>query len=305
MDLKYLRAFAMVADELHFGRAADRLGVAQPQLSVWIRRLEQELGVELFDRSNRSVRLTEAGQAIREPVRQTLLAMQLVRRAAVLGSTGVVGQVTIGYPGASSREVLPPLARAVRAAHPGIELKLQSMVYGGFAPVQVAAGALDIGFSRLPVRHKDVSTRVFSYERVVAALPADHPLAARDTVALQDLAAEPFVSFPATRGSTVRDAAMRLTAEAGFTPRILQEAPDSYAILNLVAAGVGVTLTVSSVQHISTPGLVYRELAGEPTYLAAAVVWPKRSVSRAARAVLEILEQILPTPDRPQGRVLD
>lgn len=295
----------MVADELHFGRAADRLGVAQPQLSVWIRRLEQELGVTLFDRSNRAVRLTEAGEAIRDPVRQTLLSMQLVQRAAVLGGTGVVGQVTFGYAGASSREVLPPVARAVRAAHPGIELKLQSMVYGGFAPGQVAAGTLDIGFSRLPVHNKDVNTRVFTYERIVAALPADHRLAAQDTVALQDLAAEPFVSFPATEGSTVRDAAMRLTAQAGFTPRILQEAPDSYAILGLVAAGVGVTLTVSSVQHISTPGLVYRELDGEPTYLAAVVVWARHNISRATQAVLEIMEQILPTPGKPEGKVLD
>jgi DNA-binding transcriptional LysR family regulator len=306
VDFKYLKAFAIVADELHFGRAAERLGVAQPQLSVWIRKLEQQLGVELFDRSNRTIRLTEAGHAIREPVRKALLALQQVNRAALLGSVGVVGQVAVGYAGASSREVLPPVARAVRAAHPGIELRLQSMVYAGFAPAQVAAGALDIGFSRLPVRHKDVSTRVFSYERIVAALPADHPLAAQDSVALQDLAAEPFVTFPATQGSTVRDAALRLTAEAGFTPRILQEAPDSYAILGLVAAGVGVTLTVSSVQHINTPGLVYRELSGEPTHLAAVIVWSRHNVNRATGAVLEIMEQILPTPDSPsQGKVLD
>ena len=295
----------MVADELHFGRAAERLGVAQPQLSVWIRKLEQELGVELFDRSNRAIRLTEAGHAVREPVRQTLLALQQVNRAALLGGTGVVGQVTIGYAGASSREVLPPIARAVRTEQPGIELKLQSMVYGGYAPAQVAAGTLDIGFSRLPVRNNEVSTRIFTYERIVAALPADHPLAAQDTVALQDLAGEPFVSFPATQGSTVRDAVLRLTAEAGFTPRILQEAPDSYAILGLVAAAVGVTLTVSSVQHISTPGLVYRELAGEPTHLAAVVVWPNHNISRATQAVLDIMEQVLPTPDKPQGKVLD
>ncbi|MGF9663207.1 LysR family transcriptional regulator [Arthrobacter crystallopoietes] len=304
MDLKYLQAFSVLAEELHFGRAADRLGVAQPQLSVWIRRLERELGVELFDRSNRAVRLTAAGEAVREPVRRTLLAMQMVKRVALLGESGIVGQVRIGYPGASSRSVLPQLTRAVRTRHPGIDLKLQSQVYGGSAPAQVAAGAIDIGFSRLPVHNKDVNVRIFTYERIVAALPADHRLASAPTVRLQDLAVQPFVSFPATQGSTVRDAVKRLTGEAGFEPRILQEAPDSHAILGLVAAGVGVTLTVSSVQHIQFPGLVYRDLAGEATYLASVVVWPRHNVSRPAQAVLDVMEQIMPTPEKPRGRVL-
>jgi DNA-binding transcriptional LysR family regulator len=305
VDLKYLQAFSVLAEELHFGRAADRLGIAQPQLSVWIRRLERELGVELFDRGNRAVRLTQAGEAIREPVRRTLLSMQLVKRAALLGGSSIVGQVTIGYPGASSRRVLPQLTKAVRSEHPGIELKLQPLIYGGSAPAQIAAGAIDIGFSRLPLHNNDVNFRIFAYERIVAALPADHDLASQRAVRLQDLADQPFVSFPATQGSTVRDAVMRLTAGAGFKPRILQEAPDSHAILGLVAAGVGVTLTVSSVQHIQFPGLVYCELTGEAIHLAAVVLWPRHNISRATQAVLDVLEQIMPTPVTPQGRLLD
>jgi DNA-binding transcriptional LysR family regulator len=306
MHLKYLQAFAVLAEELHFGRAAERLAVAQPQLSVWIRRLEQDLGVELFDRSARTLRLTEAGQAVREPVAQTLESARLIDRAALLGASSVVGRVAVGYAGASSRAVLPPLARAVRKAEPGIELKLVSMVYAGSVPAQVAAGVLDIGFSRLPVRSADVNTRIFAYERLLAALPEDHPLAAQETVDLKDLANEPFVSLPATQGATLRDATLRLALEAGFAPRVMQEAPDSYAILGLVAAGVGVSLTLSSVTHINHPGLTYRELDGSPTYLATVVVWPKHHVSRAAHSVLELLEQLFPTPDRPPGgRILD
>lgn len=304
MHLKYLQAFAVLAEELHFGRAAERLSVAQPQLSVWIRHLEQDLGVALFDRSSRTLRLTEAGQAVREPVLRTLESARLIDRAALLGAAGVVGQVAVGYAGASSRAVVPPLARAVRKAEPGIELKLVSMVYAGSAPAQVAAGVLDIGFSRLPVRSTEVNTRIFAYERLLAALPEDHPLAVRETVDLKDLANEPFVSFPATHGATLRDATLRLALEAGFPPRVMQEAPDSYAILGLVAAGVGVTLTLSSVSHINHPGLAYRELKGAPTYLAAVVVWPKHNVSRAAHAVLGLMEEIFPTPDRPPGRIL-
>lgn len=304
MHLKYLQAFAVLAEELHFGHAAERLQVAQPQLSVWIRRLEQDLGVTLFDRNSRSVRLTESGYAVREPILQTLASARLIGRAAILGRSRIVGHVSVGYAGASSREVLPPLARAIRLAEPGIELKLQSLVYGGSAPTQVAAGVLDIAFSRLPVGNEHVNTRVFAYERVLAALPSDHPLASQDELDVHDLANEPFVTFPATRGSTVRDASFRIALESGFVPHVVQEAPDSYAILSMVAAGAGVTLTLSSVRHIDRPGLVYRELSGIPMYLASVIVSARHDPSRAAAAVLEIMEDIFPTPEPPEGRVL-
>ncbi|MEO3934930.1 LysR substrate-binding domain-containing protein [Micrococcaceae bacterium Sec7.4] len=278
--------------------------VAQPQLSVWIRRLEEDLGVSLFDRSSRSVRLTESGYAVREPILQTLAGARLIRRSAVLGSSRIVGQVNIGYAGASSREVLPPLARAVRLAEPGIELKLTSLVYGGSAPTQVAAGVLDIAFSRLPVRNEHVNVRVFAYERLLAVLPSDHPLASQGELDVRDLADEPFVTFPATQGSTVRDASFRLALESGFVPQVVQEAPDSYAILSMVAAGAGVTLTLSSVSHIDRPGLVYRQLSGTPTYLATVIVSARHNLSRAAGAVIGIMEDIFPTPEPPAGRVL-
>lgn len=304
MHLKYLRAFSVLAEELHFGRAAERLAVAQPQLSVWIRRLEQDLGVVLFDRTSRAVRLTDAGHAVHGPILKTLESASLIERAAMLGSSAVVGQVVVGYAGASSRDVVPPLAKAVRTAEPGIELKLKSLVYGGLAPAQVSAGAIDVGFARLPVRDKNVRTRAFAHERILVALPEDHPLASAEAVSLKDLAREPFVAFPATIGSNLRDATTRLAFEAGFSPRVMQEAPDSYAVLSLVAAGVGVSLTLSSVRHINPPGLVYRELAGPPTYLAVAVVWRDQGIGRATQAVLDIFEQIMPTPADPPGRIL-
>ncbi len=304
MDTRLVRAFVAVAEELHFSRAADRLGVSQPQLSQQIRKLERELHATLFDRSTRSVHLTDAGAAALEPARALLRDTDAVRHAALVGRSEVFGKVTIGYAGASSRELLPRLARAVRAEHPGIELVLQSLVYGGTAPAQVAAGTVDIGFSRLPVRRSDVNSRVFGHERVVVALPADHPLATGATVRVEDLADEPFVTFPATQGSTVRDAMMRITAAHGFTPRVLQEAPDSYAILGLVAAGIGVTITVSSVQHIVTPGLVYRDLAGPPMHLAAVIVWRKNENSAAVTAVLDVMDEIIPTPARTPAHVL-
>ncbi|WP_417233286.1 LysR family transcriptional regulator [Arthrobacter sp.] len=269
MELKHLKAFVIVAEELHFGRAAERLGLAQPQLSQWIKRLEADVGAPLFVRSTRSVQLTQHGESILKPAKQTLEWARRTELAVLATDPEVFGRVRVGYAGASSREVLPAIARAVRADEPGIELDLRSMVYGGHAPGLVAAGEVDVGISRLPLLQSGVHGRVFAYERVLVALPADHRLAALDSVPLAELAHEPWVSFPATKGSNVRGMGLRLAHEAGFTPRIAQEAPDSYAILGLVAAGVGVSLTVSSVRHIETPGLVYRELTGEPAFLAA------------------------------------
>ncbi|MBK3589087.1 LysR family substrate-binding domain-containing protein, partial [Streptomyces sp. MBT57] len=204
--------------------------------------------------------------------------------------------VTIGFAGASSHETLPQLTRAVRAAHPGLELVMTGQTYANTALSRVADGSLDLGFVRLPVTRPGVAHRVIDEEELVCALPSDHPLARRGTVPLDVLAGEPFVSFPANSGSTVRDAMTEACESAGFTPRVVQEAPDSYTILALVAAGVGVTLTVTSVQHIQQSGLVYRPVAGPPIRLRAALAWRADNPSAALRAVLAVAEEALPTP---------
>ncbi|MFE6915027.1 LysR family transcriptional regulator [Streptomyces rubiginosohelvolus] len=298
MELRHLNAFLAVAEELHFGRAAKRLQMAQPPLSQQIRQLEKELGVQLFHRNTRSVRLTSAGETFLEPVRTVLDDLDTAVRAARSAGIGEYGRVTIGFAGASSHETLPRLTRAVRAAHPGLELVMTGQTYANTALSRVADGSLDLGFVRLPVARPGVAHRVIDEEELVCALPSDHPLARRETVPLDVLAGEAFVSFPANSGSTVRDAMTEACENAGFTPRIVQEAPDSYTILALVAAGVGVTLTVTSVQHIQQNGLVYRPLAGPAVRLRAALAWRADNPSAALRAVLAVAEEALPTPVR-------
>ncbi|XVQ10732.1 LysR family transcriptional regulator [Spirillospora sp. CA-255316] len=297
MEFRHLAGFVAVAEELHFGRAAARLHIAQPPLSQQIRQLEHELGVQLFERSTRSVRLTSAGQAFLEPARRVLADLDVARRAAQAGGRGEVGRVTIGFAGASSHETLPVLTKAVRARHPGIELVLRGQTYSGEAVTKVADGDHDLGFVRLPVHREGVVVRLIEREFLVAALPAEHPLARHHEIRLPDLAAEPFVTFPGTRGSAVRDALVHACVAAGFQPRIVQEAPDSYTILALVGAGVGVTLTVSSVQHIRIPGMVYRPLAGRPNVLELALAWRADNPSAALRSVLAVAEEALPTPE--------
>ncbi len=296
MELRHLSAFVAVAEELHFGRAAKRLQMAQPPLSQQIRRLEKELGVQLFERNTRSVRLTSAGESFLQPVRTVLDDLDIAVRAAKAAGRGEYGRVSIGFAGASSHETLPRLTRAVRAAHPGIELVMTGQTYANVALARVADGSLDLGFVRLPVTQPGVAHRVIDEEELVCALPSDHPLAARDRVSIGALSEEPFVSFPANTGSTVRDAMVGACEAAGFNPRVVQEAPDSYTILALVAAGVGVTLTVTSVQHIQQNGLVYRPLAGPPIRRQAALAWRADNPSAALRAVLAVAENALPTP---------
>ncbi|MET7761184.1 LysR family transcriptional regulator [Streptomyces sp. NPDC005393] len=302
MELRHLVAFITVAEELHFGRAAQRLQMAQPPLSQQVRRLEKELGVQLFERNTRSVRLTSAGRSFLEPARTVLQDLDQARRAAKAAGRGEYGRVSVGFAGASSHETLPRLTRALRAAHPGIELVLEGQTYANVALSRVADGSLDLGFVRLPVTQPGVATRVIGEEELVSALPLDHPLADRETITIEALKDEPFVSFPANAGSSLRDATFRACEDVGFTPRVVQEAPDSYTILALVAAGVGVTLTLTSCQHIQQTGLVYRPLAGSPVRLQAALAWRRDNPSATLRTVLAVAEQALPTPAQRTGQ---
>lgn len=295
MDLRQVAAFIAVAEELHFGRAADRLHMAQPPLSQLIRRLEHDLGTPLFERTTRQVRLTPAGDAFLAPARRILRSVEEAEQAARRAAGGEVGRVRIGFAGASSHETLPLLTEGVRTRFPGIELLMEGQTYAHVALSRVADGTLDLGFVRLPADMPGVRTRPIAVERLVCALPSSHPLAGHDRIDLHDLATEPFVSFPANAGSTVHDAIVAACGRAGFHPRIEQMAPDTYTILALVAAGVGVTLTLSSCQHVQQHGLVYRELAGDPFLLHPALAWREDNASPALRSVLAVAERVLPT----------
>jgi DNA-binding transcriptional LysR family regulator len=307
VELRHLSSFVAVAEELHFGRAARRLQMAQPPLSQQIRQLEKELGVQLFERSTRSVRLTSAGEAFLKPVRTVLEDIGIATRVARAAGRGEYGRVSLGFAGASSHATLPRLARAVRAAHPGIELVMLGQTYANRALARVADGTLDLGFVRLPADRPGVEHRVIAEEELVCALPSDHRLARHDRIAVGDLAEEAFVSFPARTGSSLRDITLEACERTGFHPRIVQEAPDSYTILALVAMGVGVTLTLTSCMHIQQTGLVYRPLAGPPVVLQAALAWRTDNPSAVLRSVLDVAAEALPPPESgsPTGAPAD
>ncbi|MFI7388880.1 LysR substrate-binding domain-containing protein [Streptomyces sp. NPDC049813] len=296
MELKHLTGFIAVAEELHFGRAAERLHIAQSPLSQQIRLLERDLGVRLFDRTTRSVRLTPAGHSLVEPARRLLADASAVRRTVRAAHLGEAGRVTVGFGGASSYAALPLLTRAVTSRHPGIELVLVGQTYTGEALRRVADGTLDVGFMALPVR-RGITARVVRRERLVLALPDSHPLAALDEVPVRELAGEPVVTFPLSRESAVREAMAQACHDAGFAPRIAQEAPDSYTLLALVAAGVGVAVVVDSARSIHLEHVVFRPLTGDGVpVLPIALGWRAGNASAALDAVLRVAEEVLPTP---------
>jgi DNA-binding transcriptional LysR family regulator len=295
VELRHLAVFVAVAEELHFARAAARLHMAQSPLSRQVRLLERDLGVTLFERSTRAVRLTAAGESLLEPARRVLAEAAVARRAVRAAGLGEIGRVTVGFAGASSYDVLPRLTRAVTSELPGIELVLRGQTYSAEALARVADGTLDLGFVALPVQ-EGISARVVRIERLVVALPDTHPLARRDRVDLVDLAGERFVTFPASRGSAVRDAAARACFQAGFNPVIAQEAPDAYNLLTLVGAGVGVALVVESAQHIHLEHVVVLPIAGDVPAMLIALAWRSGNPSAALQSVLRVAEAVLPTP---------
>ena len=298
MELRDFEAFVAVAEELHFGRAAARLHISQPPLSSRIRMLEQDLKLQLFERSTRSVTLTDAGARLLDPARRVLNQVEDALQVARSINSGDQGRVRIGFAGASSQRVLPQMANAVRKAHPGIELELQSQTYVYTALELVRDGSLDLAFARLPIPHAELAWRVVEVEELICALPESHPLADRDSIRLAELRDEDFVSLPDDQGSILQSTMYSLCVTAGFRPRVAQIAPDSSTVLALVAAGAGVTITLSSVKPVQSVGLVYRPIEGiSPSHMFATLVWRKDDPSPALAKVLESGEAALPTPD--------
>ncbi len=290
MELRQIQAFLAVADELHFGRAAAKLHIAQSPLSQMIRALEKDLGVELFVRTTRSVQLSAAGSALLGPARiieaQTHAA-RVVTRATAAGETGIV---RIGFGGASGYVALSALTREMAEQYPGIHLDLRPQTYSGEVVTLLDDGAIDMGIVALPVE-PDLSTVTVRTEGLVVALPDAHRLATQERVSVADLLDEPFVVYPSAHGSKVRDATFALCSAAGFVPQIAREAPDPYSLLALVGVGIGVAVVVEATTHITVDGVTYRPIDGAVPELRIALAWRTDRMSPAVGRVVDVVRQ--------------
>lgn len=262
MELRHLRYFLAVAEELHFTRAAQRLGINQPPLSQQIQQLEQELGTPLFHRGAREVSLTEAGRALREDARRLLRdaeqAAERVRRIA----RGELGRLRLGMiNSAPFHPLIPGVIREFRRRYPGVALSLQEAATPHLAAA-VAADNVDAAFVRpLLEPQPELHVAPLLEEDLVVALPAGHPLAQRATIALLALSLEPFVLFSRDVGAGLHEEIVRACRQAGFTPRVVQEASQVTSIVNLVASGLGVSLVPASMQQMQIEGVAFRPIS--------------------------------------------
>lgn len=266
MELRHIRYFVAVAEELHFRRAAERLNVSQPPLSQQIRQLEEELGVALFHRNRRGVSLTPAGRRFLPRARRILSDVDI---ALLLTKRDSAQTFTVGFV-SSATSLMAPILRNFRGAHPDIDLRL---VEGSTSQQgdMLRSGEIDVGFLRPPVPGRGVNTEILVQERLALILADDHPLAGRPHLKLADMARERFVLFPRPLGPGLFDSIIVACRKAGFSPEIDQIGDSMLTILGLVAAGQGVSLVPSSLKREAS-GVVFHQPSDleETTALAAA-----------------------------------
>jgi len=259
IELRHLRYFCQVADELHFGRAAARLAVSQPALSVQIKQLEELVGARLFERHSRHVSLTDAGKILEESARRILRDVDAALAATRLAQAGEVGVLRMGFGPTLMLSTLAQVVRGYRSRYPDVRMDLRELA----TAEQVEAllrGDLDVGFVRGAETDPRLHAELFAKEPLLIAVNRDHPCAGAARVPLSLLAGEPWVLFPRAIAPQLHEQVMRLCREAGFTPNVVQESREVYTTVGLVGAGVGVTIVPEAVQRMSWKGVVYKPI---------------------------------------------
>lgn len=287
IELRHLRYFLTLAEELHFTRAADRLGIAQPPLSQQIRSLEEMLGVKLLVRRP-SVRLTEAGEALLKVARRTLAqaeqGLEDVRRVG----RGEGGTLIVGFATSTLLGPLPGLIREYRRRYPRVRLFLREL---STAEQQKALdnGTIEVGFLREPIDDETLSREIILREPFVVVLPPQHPLTKRPEIDLAEVAGEPFVHFPREVAPTLYDQVIGICRDVGFMPLVAQEASEWLTIVGLVEAGLGVSLVPSSFRRLGWGDVQYRPLKKVRTLTSVALCYKAKSLSPPAEQFVDLV----------------
>jgi DNA-binding transcriptional LysR family regulator len=259
IELRHLRYFVAVAEELHFGRAAHRLHLAQPPLSQQIRKLEEIIGHPLFTRTSRAVRLTSAGETFLEHARRTLRKVEEDLAETQSVGRGEVGFLRVGFIGSSMLTRLPAMLGRYRAQFPKVNLQLQEFHTSGVIEALLKS-TLDVGFLRDSGPVEGLQVEPLFSEPFIAVVPSKHRLAKRKTLSGAELRNEPFVLFTPLASQRAYDKTASICEAHGYPPHVVQEAPQWLTILRLVGAGLGVTIAPACVQRIATPDVSCKKL---------------------------------------------
>lgn len=311
MELRHLRSFLALADELHFGRAAERLGIAQPPLSRHIQQLEAEIGVPLVERGGPGgVRLTPAGEVLRDRVRPQVEGITSAVADARAVGAGWKGRLAVAFITNMSYFILPRVLERLRAIAPEAVFDL-SEASADEAERGLREERFDVALTRLPVDDQSLIRRILHEERLMLVVPAGHRLAERGEVTLAEVADDPFIMCQRHGGGPVQHVILQHCEQAGFTPRIVQEVAGKTLMMELVASGMGLTVAPESSAFSNRPGLVYLPVTDAVPPVPMAAVWrrdnanPLRTVfvDTAAAVARRVREEAMAACDRHRGEL--
>jgi len=257
MDLRRLSYFVAVAEELHFGRAASRLAIAQPPLSRQIAQLESDLGAMLIDRSRSQIRLTQAGSVLLERARDVLERLDRTHREIKRIGEGFSGHLRVAFVGSATYGVLPNVIKAFRSAYPDVELALSAM-NNAEQKRAVIQREIDIAVARPSLEDEELKSEPLLQEPLILAVPDTSPLLEQHVMRLSALKAETFILYPRKPRPSFADHILNICLEEGFTPKSQVLAQDYQTAISLVSVGVGIALVPKSVSQSERPGVAYR-----------------------------------------------
>ncbi|GAA6623170.1 LysR family transcriptional regulator [Scytonema sp. NUACC26] len=291
MELRHLRYFVVIAEELHFGRAAERLHMTQQPLSQQIRQLEAEIGVLLFHRTKRRVQLTEAGKAFLEEARQILHKASQAVEIAKQVARGENGKLTVGFSGFATYSLLPKVLRIFREQFPLVELELEEMTSS--AQVQALQHhQIHLGLMIPPIPGTEFVQESILREPLVVILPETHPLATQPELKLSALANESFILVSRHLEPGYYDLCISLFQQAGFSPKVVQKASQKQTILGLVSADMGVSLAPASIRNIHRTGVVYTTLSPLNVEVELMAVWRQDETSTVLQTFVRVIREI-------------
>ena len=298
-ELRHLRYFVAVAEELHFGRAAARMHISQPPLSMQIRALERAVGAQLLERTQRHVALTRAGEVFLPEARAILARVRSAALLAGRAGRGEVGELMVGFISHANFNVLPPLLREFRTRAPEVRLALRESTTDRQLE-ELVDGRLDVGLVLPPVEDPRLRYRATFRESLVVALPARHPLASRKgRVRLASLAETPFILFPRPLAPGLFDDIVSYCRRCGFSPRVEQEAVQMQTIVSLVSAEIGVALIPQSLEHLGRTGVIYKALQEPSPVIEIGLAWRRDDPLPTLAAFLDAAFAV--APYSPEG----